>query len=106
MEVNKLLHPSKADFFLCQLYLFDRDAWQQEVLRNSPSPKHDKTYLYICGIRIRRVIQYYESYGFTFSPPAESLWITAGRMAELVESGNWLRFRGLSGYPSSIPASA
>lgn len=95
----KLIRPRPGDFFLCQMYLFDRELWEQEVMRSSPRLES----LSMCEARVKKIIQYYESFGFTFEPP--DFWITRGQMAHLVTSGAWAPLGELSGYPYSAGAS-
>lgn len=105
----KLIRPRPTDFFLCQLYLFDREMWEEEALRSSPLlgvESYNAFHLSVMETRAKRVIQYYESFGFHFDPPEESLYQTAGRMAHMVDSGEWAKLGEFSGYPHHVPAGA
>ena len=101
----KLIRPRPGDFFLCQMYLFDRELWEQEVMRSLPLlgvESYNAFHLSVCEARVKKILQYYESFGFTFEPP--DFWITRGQMAHLVETGAWAPLGEFSGYPHHVPA--
>jgi hypothetical protein len=99
----KLIRPRPDDFFLCQMYLFDREEWCEHVLAGS-TPALRKLLLYANEARVRRAIQYYESFGFQFEPP--DFWITRGQIAHLVDSGAWVPLGEFSGYPPNVSTAA
>lgn len=97
----KLIQPRPDDFFFCQMYLFDRELWEEEVIQSSPLPVesgYHATHIEVCEARVKKIIQYYESFGFTFEPP--DFWVTRGQMAHLVASGTWAPLGEFSGYPA------
>jgi hypothetical protein len=93
----KLIRPRPDDFFFCQMYLFDREMWEEEMA--GPMPL-SASRLHLCEERVKQVIQYYESFGFQFEPP--DFWITRGQMAHLVDSGTWVPLGEFSGYPPNV----